>query len=307
MAIIDLNDSLEPNFFSEQVRTARRFFKPDAQEADAEIYQVVSGGMEICIPGYEVNRNDFNFWAVELVSSGRGSLRLNGRDFDLMPGSVYSYGPGIQHRISADKGEALEKYFIDIIPGSLVQPSFTILKDQLSINVLYSHSLESLRRSFEEITEYGGIHTKGSVEICSKLFEILLLKITETSTDQSVGESSAYEAYKRCRKIINNRYPEIMTVQAVADEANIDISYLCRLFKKFDIQTPYKLITRLRMNHAAGMLIRDGMSVKRVAIELGYEDPFTFSRRFKKSMGISPQRFTRGYKENRITIDSDDR
>ena len=297
MAIFDQDTSSEPGYFSSQIRMARRFFNPDALDSGSENYRMVSGGKEICIPGYRVMRENFNYWALELVSSGRGTLHLNGRSFNLLPGSVYLYGPGIPHQISADKGDAMEKYFIDIIPGNQVQESFTIFKHLMSENILYSHSLESLKRTFEEITEYGRLRTEGSKEINSKLFEILLLKISETSTEDSIHESPAYGTYMRCRKIIENRYIEITSVQVAADEANIDISYLCRLFRKFDTQTPYKLITGLRMNHAAGMLIRDGMSVKRVALELGYDSPFTFSRRFKKVMAVSPLDFTEGYRK----------
>jgi len=291
MAIIDLEKQIEPGFFSDQIQTARRFFKAELTGSRSEEPQIVSGGMEICIPGYRVRRDDFNYWAVELVSSGRGTLILNNRSFELLPGSVYSYGPGVRHQISADRGEALEKYFIDIIPGSGIQPVFTRVRDQLFETVLYSNALESLKRTFEEITEYGSSHSPGSTEICSRLFEILLLKITETATRNIISASSAYEAYRRCRTIIENRYLDLVTVQAVADEAHMDISYLCRLFKRFDTQTPYKLLTGLRMNHAAGMLIRDGMNVKEVALELGYDSPFTFSRRFRNTMGISPQKF----------------
>ena len=297
MAIIDLRNLSEPDYFSAQIRTARRFFRSETRKTEAEGYRVISGGLEICIPGYVINRRDFKYWAVEMVSSGRGSLLLNGKEFDLMPGSVYAYGPGIEHRIAADMGDPLEKYFVDIIYPASPPPTFSTLKDQLTANVLYSHAPESLRRTFEELTEYGRIHTTGSDDICSKLFEILLMKVLETSIDRSLSESTSFAAYRRCREIIENRFPELATIRSVADEANVDISYLCRLFKKFDVQSPYKLLTRLRMNHAAGMLVREGMSVKQVAMELGYEDPFTFSRRFKKTMGLSPRQFNENYRK----------
>ena len=295
MAIIDLKSSSEPDYFSAQIRTARRFFRSEIRRTEAEGYRVISGGLEICIPGYVINRRDFKYWAVEMVSSGRGSLLLNGKEFDLMPGSVYAYGPGVEHRITADKGEPLEKYFVDIIHPATPPPTFSTLKDQLTADVLYSHAPESLRRTFEELTEYGRFNTSGSDEICSKLFEILLMKILETSIDRSLSESTSFAAYRRCREIIENRFPELASIHSVADEANVDVSYLCRLFKKFDVQSPYQLLTRLRMNHAAGMLVRERMSVKQVAIELGYEDPFTFSRRFKGTMGLSPRVFSQKY------------
>ena len=314
MAIIDRENVREPDFFSKQVRSARRYFRPLGEmSAAAGRYRVVSGGVETCVPGYEVNRFDFPYWAVELVTSGRGTAELSSRTYDLIPGAVCAYGPGIPHRIRADRDEAMEKHFVDILPSlPPARPSlpaddagkayptvrtpplpegFAFLTNHLAGRVTYCSSPEPLRKTFQELAEYGRIRTPGAGRVCSGLFDVLLLKIAEAAGMQSLAESAAYAAYRRCRAVIEDRFPELATLSDAARAASVDISYLCRLFRRFDSETAYGLLTRLRMDHAAGLMVREGLSVKQAAAELGYEDPFTFSRRFKKVMGVSPRIF----------------
>lgn len=50
---------------------------------------------------------------------------------------------------------------------------------------------------------------------------------------------------------------------------------------------------RLKMNVAAVRLHAPGTLVKQVAAELGFSDPFHFSRAFKSIFGLSPEAFRR--------------
>jgi AraC-like DNA-binding protein len=48
---------------------------------------------------------------------------------------------------------------------------------------------------------------------------------------------------------------------------------------------------RLKMNAAAAQLHQPGTLVKNVAAELGFANPFHFSRTFKSVFGIPPESF----------------
>ena len=294
MAIIDQTNPNEPDYFSRQVRTARRFFRSEARPTGANEYSVVSGGMEICVPGYEIKRNNFPYLAIEFVSGGHGSLMLDGRSYELATGAVYAYGPSVPHRITADRNQPLEKYFVDCLPLPDYRTASGFPNENTNIlgNVLFSRSPESLRTSFEELIEYGIQHSPQSGAICSRIVQLLALKISETAREHRETMSGAYTAYRRCRQLIFSHYLKLSDLKAVAAAGNVDVSYLCRLFKRFDSQSPYRYLTRLRMNHAAELLVRDGLSVKQTAGELGYQDSFVFSRRFKTIMGDSPKCFT---------------
>ena len=47
------------------------------------------------------------------------------------------------------------------------------------------------------------------------------------------------------------------------------------------------------MSHAASLLLTTGNLVKNIAFELGFENPFHFSRAFKSVYGISPESFVK--------------
>jgi AraC-like DNA-binding protein len=73
----------------------------------------------------------------------------------------------------------------------------------------------------------------------------------------------------------------------------VDTAYLCRLFRRFDHQSPYQFLTRLKMNAAAGQLQQPGALVKNVAADLGFANPFHFSRVFKSVFAVAPETFRR--------------
>ncbi len=45
------------------------------------------------------------------------------------------------------------------------------------------------------------------------------------------------------------------------------------------------------MQHAAQRLQSPGILAKQVAMELGFSDPFQFSRTFRRIIGVSPRQF----------------
>jgi iron complex transport system substrate-binding protein len=55
--------------------------------------------------------------------------------------------------------------------------------------------------------------------------------------------------------------------------------------------TPIEATVRLKMNLAAQRLQSPDSSVKEVAEEFGFSDPFNFSRAFKRIFGIPPGTF----------------
>src|SRR4051794_29951305 len=88
-----------PEFFSLQVSVARRFYlnlKPSRHIP----LSVVSGGLEHCLPDYEIRRSSFPFYSLEYVVRGQGSLKLNGGSHVLQPGTIFSYGPDTPHEIT---------------------------------------------------------------------------------------------------------------------------------------------------------------------------------------------------------------
>ena len=67
--------------------------------------------------------------------------------------------------------------------------------------------------------------------------------------------------------------------------------YFRKLFTEVMRQSPMEYVQNLRIEKAREMLRSDYGSISDVAIALGYQSIYDFSRSFKKSVGISPKAF----------------
>jgi len=81
---------------------------------------------------------------------------------------------------------------------------------------------------------------------------------------------------------------ESVSRKDLAQEFSLAPEYVNALFKAEIGISPTQYIHRERVMWAHRLLVDEGLSVKEAAAEVGFNDPFYFSRVFKKVMGIAP-------------------
>ena len=80
-----------------------------------------------------------------------------------------------------------------------------------------------------------------------------------------------------------------LSLDTLAQKCHISKVYLHKLFvRKLGI-TPYKYITNVRMERGY-ILLKDKKNVGQVALDVGYNDIYTFSRAYKKHFNESPKK-----------------
>jgi AraC-like DNA-binding protein len=279
-----------PDFFSLQVREARRFYL-DLAPSPNQPLAVVCGGFECSAPEYVIQRAGFPYYSIEFVARGKGALVLAGQELPLLPGSVFAYGPDVPHHITTDRDDPLAKYFVDFAgrraAGLLEQCA---LPPGTSGRVFAPREIQ---RIFDDLIQNGLKPTRHTNRASAVLLEYLLLKICESLSTWEAVQTPAFATYERCRQHIQANFAHLTSLAQVARQCHVDAAYLCRLFRRYDHQTPYQFLLRLRMNLAAERLQNPGVLVKQVAAELGFSDPFHFSRAFKSILGLSPEAFRR--------------
>ncbi len=277
-----------PEFFSDQVLEANRFYL-DTHVRARQPLTVVCGGCEHCRPGYRIDRSDFPFYSIEFVARGRGTVALRDSKHALSAGTVFSYGPGIAHVITTDAGNPLVKYFVDFVgPGAGRMLS---KYGPTPGHVVQVVSPEVILRIFDDLIRNGQTDSPYTPMLCSTIAQQLVLKIAETAVAEHAHATAAFSTYQSSREFIRLNYRTLWSLAEIAGGCHVDAAYLCRLFKRFDTQSPYQYLIRLKMNVAAQRLHKPNARVKAVAYELGFADPFHFSRVFKRVFGVSPSAF----------------
>ena len=278
------------NLLSKQVTGARYFFLNLAPAA-REPLALVMGGREHCNPDYVISRRGFPFYVLEYVVSGQGSVRLDHRRHPLGPGVVFAYAPTTQCEIHTDPKDPMVKYFLTFggagVPGRLRRCGVALgMARQLAAHAEVTSVLEDLVR---EGQRSGALARR----ICAALFELLLLKIEDTSTLAPHASEPAREAFLRCKALIDAEAERLGTLEEIATATGVEASSVCRWFRRYQGTSPYQYLLRRKMNIAAEHLVENGGLVKEAAQRVGFVDPYHFSRAFKAVHGVAPRALLR--------------
>lgn len=278
------------DFFLSQVVSSRRFCLDLSPSPDSSLV-VVAGGVERCSPDYDNRRDGVPFIGVELVGAGFGELELSGRRHHLVPGSVFTYGPGVPHHIACSPEAPMTKYFLDVVGRramSLMEeaglPPGTAARTICPMDVA---------DAFEHIVKHGCKEGRRVKEICCALFEALTHILAANVTPAVAAVDRSLPTFQRAKGIVDARFLSLRSLGDIALACKLDAAYLCRLFKRFGNDTPYHYLVRLKMRHAADLLQGGSILVKEAAAEAGFDDPYQFSKVFKRVYGVSPERYMR--------------
>jgi AraC-like DNA-binding protein len=146
---------------------------------------------------------------------------------------------------------------------------------------------------FDEIIRNGRQGKAETPEICRRLLEALLLQIRDSRAPAAGRDELAFETYQHCREHLQRHFMRLRSIAEAAGECHVSDAYFCRLFQRFDHESPYRHLLRLKMAWAAERLQQPGALVKQIAEEAGYANQFHFSRVFKSVFGLSPTEMVR--------------
>jgi AraC-like DNA-binding protein len=277
-----------PSFISQQVEQGEYYFF-DVAASPRSALAVVCGGREVCGADYRIDRRDFPYHSIELVVVGRGTVTLAGVRHPLQPGSLFRYGPGVPHAMTVEPGSRLVKYFVDFTGRAAA----ALLRTGPWAGLLPLQLAEPPRAQaiYEELQRVGSRHTPQARRIAALLLQQLVLLASDEAVPAARLESASWAAYRRCREHMEAHAAKARSLGEVAEACGLSAAHVCRLFRRYGDRSPYQALLRLKMSRAASLLLERALLVRQVAEEVGFEDPYHFSKAFKRVYGASPAAF----------------
>lgn len=274
------------DLLSQQVTGARYFFLNLAPARGAQPGPAL-GGRELCNPDYTVRREAYAYDGLEYVAEGAGWVELDGVRQALTAGTVFSYGRATRCAIGTDPARPMVKYFVSLAGGAAGRRLTQAGVAPGRVHVLAAHA--ELRGLFEELIHEGQRPGRLTRALCAARLELLLLKVEEHIEHGPGGEDPARERFLRCKALIDERAEQFVTLEEIAAAAGLEVSSVCRLFRRYHDCSPYQHLLRRKMTLAAEYLVTHGGLVKEAAQRVGFADPYHFSRCFKAVHGVAPR------------------
>ena len=99
------------------------------------------------------------------------------------------------------------------------------------------------------------------------------------------------DRFQKVYAFMIEHYREDISLETVANLANLTPTSFCRFFKKIARKTFIDTLTEFRVKHACQLVTSSDKSISEICFESGFGNISYFNKAFKKSIGQSPIRY----------------
>lgn len=181
------------------------------------------------------------------------------------------------------------KRLIDLLPATI------------SIDTWLTPQADWMQHTLRLMAAEAAAIRPGGETVITRLADILVIQAIRSWIAQDPAAHTGWlgaiqdEQIGRALLLIQ-RHPESpWSVASLADEVAMSRSAFAARFAELVGQTPMQYVRRWRMQHAASLLQERKHTIAELARALGYESEASFSRAFKREMGVAPGSVARSY------------
>jgi AraC-like DNA-binding protein len=252
---------------------------PPPSDAHPREYRTVAAGRTI------------NEYQIVYITRGGGWFSTRGTEYAVQSGSVLAVFPGVRHSYRPDPRTGWDEYWV----GFRGNAADELRRSQV-------HAPE---RPFFYVGTHGAVLALfqdifAAVEKQEPFYQfragalILLLLAEIHGRSRKAEQPTESEALvERAKFLMREHARSALSVEAIVGRLGVGEARFSQIFKEYTGLTPYQYFIQLKINEAKRLLDGDRVAVKEVAFSLGFEDPYYFSRLFKKKTGVAPRDWVR--------------
>ncbi|MEI7730645.1 MAG: AraC family transcriptional regulator [Verrucomicrobiota bacterium] len=195
----------------------------------------------------------------------------------------HSYGanttnPWTIHYVHA-LGSNVREYLREL--GVSVKNPVTHLGMDMQLALLFNEVAQTLERGLAYLDLLQASHTLGH------LLALLIRHRYAYHPDAADG----LQKVAQCIVYMSEHLDQPLKVSRLAALSNLSTPHFTVLFKQQTGSAPRDYLHLLRIHRACQLLHGTTLNMKDIAAQLGYQDPFHFSKRFKQFQGVSPSEY----------------
>ncbi len=158
-----------------------------------------------------------------------------------------------------------------------------------AIRSIYEMQANIMRIFGEETDIYAEMGAKGVVEEKKSYIYFIFKSIAMYAGDRKHSQNT--KVYDKINAFVAENYNKELSLEKAAEVVNLSPSYLSFIFKESSGKNFVDFINEFRLEKAKELLTTTSMTVAQVADTVGYMNANSFSKTFKKYIGVSPGQF----------------
>jgi AraC-like DNA-binding protein len=222
---------------------------------------------------------------------GKGWVQLKKNKVHMEAGSVCMIPSGMSHSYGADIDKPWTIYWFHLLGSHSAESTKIIFGSKENTSLVYKFGLSSKRDGI--FRQIAATFLKGYSVLNLMLANLLMhyylasFIAPEFFQDGAILNTGDRPTDKAIYYMQQN-LARTITLDNIAQSARLSVSFFCKTFKEDTGYAPIEYFNHLRIQQACQLLHFSKLRINEVASQIGIDDPFYFSRLFKKQMGISP-------------------
>jgi AraC-like DNA-binding protein len=256
-------------------------------------------------PDFETSWHKHEEYELILITEGNGTALIGDYVGEYKTGDIYFIGRDIPHTFRKRHhkmiGDAVVAHFKKDVFGDtfFLLPEIKHVHNFLSKN----DAIQLLNKLKKEVSALLiTMETAKGFDRINLLLQTLQkmsssANYSKLTQDFSSPDNNINPAIEKIIEYSFKHYLEPITLQQVADIAEMSIPTFCRFFKKNIKKTYFNFLQDLRISHACKLLTNTNKPVMDCCYESGYNSWAHFSKQFKQIKQITPSQYRREFME----------
>ena len=243
-------------------------------------------GRENCAPEWTFGPYAREHYVIHVVKAGCGTYSLRNREFRLTAGQMFLIYPG---EVTLYKADAEDPWSYSWI-GFSGYKADAIVEDMGFTKenpVITLDSTQPVCDSIDRILEASDLTPANELKRMAAFYDTLAVMI-EMNPHEKKRSLSDVKYVNMAVEYIAANYSGKIRISEIADKVGINRSYLSNIFSREMHMSPQEFLINFRLEKAAQMLRETEESIGSIASSVGYTDPLTFSKAFRKKYNDTP-------------------
>lgn len=222
---------------------------------------------------------------------GKGWVEIDKKRMDILPSQFVIIPANTPHKYMSDEHEPWTIYWTHF-KGEISAYIVELILQRAKNNCLHLTYNETRIRLFEDICinllkGYGG----DNLRYVNMTFNHFLSSLLYEEKFNHAGEEQRQDVIAQTIGMMQEKLDKVIALQEFAVYAGLSVSHFSAVFREKTGYSPIEYFNHLKIQKACQHLLFSRATVKEIAVRLGVEDQYYFSRMFSKLMGMSPSEY----------------
>ena len=253
---------------------------------------------------YAERPNGISQHIIIYCTEGYGWLEINKKKVEVSPSQFIAIPANTPHKYAANMDKPWTIYWIHFKGETAAFIIDLILKNSENYKPYLSYSEDRIKL-FEDICynlEKG--YSSDTLRYVNMIFSHFLSSLIYEDKFNHVDEQTGPDIVDKTITYMQENIKSMIRLDEFSAFANLSTSHFSAIFRARTGYSPIEYFNQLKVQKACQYISFTTMSIKSIAISLGIEDQYYFSRMFTKLMGSSPNEYRKKIKQHNQLLGS---